>query len=74
MVLLDYKAARILARGLKTGAFDENQLKSCHVIGVVAEAALKLAYRPEVGALPCPVSMQSEPRWHHNSINNRSFT
>jgi len=55
----DYKSRRILARSLRTGAFDENCVGSCHVIGVVAEASLKLAYRPKVGCLPCPVLLQS---------------
>ena len=56
---VDYKTACILVRSLKTGEFDENRVGSCHVIGVVAEASLKLAYRPKVGCLPCPVLLQS---------------
>jgi len=56
---VDYKKTCILARTLKTGLFDDNRLGSCHVIGVVVEASLKLAYRPAVGCLPCPVAMQT---------------
>ena len=56
---VDYKTACILARSLKTSEFDENRVGSCHVIGVVAEASLKLAYRPKVGCLPCPLLLQS---------------
>ena len=59
MAPIDYRWRLIQVRIRSNGEFAGDVVGSCHVLGAVVEASLRLAYRPEVGSLPHPLAMQS---------------
>jgi hypothetical protein len=59
MAPVDYAARCILVRDRKSGTFEDDRVGSCLVVGAVAEASLRLAYRPEADCLPFPLALQT---------------
>lgn len=59
MAPVDYEARCVFVRSKKTGLFEDDRVGSCRVVGAVAEASLRLAYRPEADRLPFPVALQT---------------
>ena len=54
---MDYKRSKIVIRS-KNGCFENERVSSCSVVGSLVEASLRLAYRPRVGEMPVPLSLQ----------------
>lgn len=56
---VDYKDICILTRNVRSKTFEEDCVGPCNVIGAVCEVSLRVAYRPEVDSLPCPLALQT---------------